>query len=66
MPEDPSTPHVQPVIDESYSSRSTWLLLAAAPLVLLITDYVSFMTHEYGHSFAAWMLALNRALGQLP
>ena len=29
-----------------------WLLLAATPLVLLVTYYVAFMTHEYGHSFA--------------
>ena len=59
MPEDPSTPHVQSVIDGSSSSRSTWLLLAATPLVLLVTYYVSFMTHEYGHSFAAWMLGIK-------
>ena len=36
-----------------------WLLLAATPIVLLITYYVSFMTHEYGHSFAAWMLGIK-------
>jgi hypothetical protein len=59
VPEDPSTPHVQPVIDESSSSRSTWLLLGATPLVFLVTYYVSFMTHEYGHSFAAWMLGIK-------
>jgi hypothetical protein len=43
----------------SIRSRSMWLLLAATPLVLLVTYYVSFMTHEYGHSFAAWMLGIK-------
>ena len=43
----------------STRSRSMWLLLAATPMVLLVTYYVSFMTHEYGHSFAAWMLGIK-------
>ncbi|MBY0290094.1 MAG: hypothetical protein K2X52_23570 [Mycobacteriaceae bacterium] len=47
MPEPPST------------RRSTWLLLSATPLILLVTYYVSFMTHEYGHSFAAWILGIK-------
>jgi membrane-associated phospholipid phosphatase len=36
-----------------------WLLLAATPLVLLVTYYVSFMTHEYGHSLAALILDIK-------
>jgi len=55
--EDPSTRRA-PRADESSSSRSIWLL-AATPLVLLVTYYVSFMTHEYGHSFTAWILGIN-------
>ncbi|MFI5509410.1 hypothetical protein ACIA48_18240 [Mycobacterium sp. NPDC051804] len=44
---------------DSSGSRSMWLLLASTPLVLLVTYYVSFMTHEYGHSFAAWFLGIK-------
>lgn len=57
-PSDPR-PMGDPRADESASSRSMWLLLAATPLVLLVTYYVSFMTHEYGHSFAAWILGIK-------
>ena len=38
---------------------SAWLLLASTPLVLFVTYYVSFLTHEYGHSFAAWILDIK-------
>ncbi len=55
MPADPSTRRAP----AETSSRSTWLLLAATPLVLLVTYYVAFMTHEYGHSFAAWILGIK-------
>jgi hypothetical protein len=40
-------------------SRSAWLLLASTPLVLLVTYAVAFVAHEYGHSFAAWILGIK-------
>ncbi len=45
--------------DTSIRRTTSWLLLAATPLILLVTYYVSFMTHEYGHSFAAWILGIK-------
>jgi hypothetical protein len=48
-----------PRADESSHSRSVWLLLASTPLVLLVTYDVAFVAHEYGHSFAAWILGIK-------
>jgi hypothetical protein len=36
-----------------------WLLLASTPLILLVTYDVAFLAHEYGHSFAAWILGIK-------
>jgi hypothetical protein len=70
VPEDPSArpapadsgdsrPKGVPRADESSHSRSVWLLLASTPLVLLVTYDVAFVAHEYGHSFAAWILGIK-------
>jgi hypothetical protein len=45
--------------DEPAPSWSTWLLLASTPLVVLLTYYLSFLPHEYGHSFAAWIMGIK-------
>lgn len=45
--------------DKSSNSRSVWLLLASTPLVLIVTYDVAFVTHEYGHSFMAWILGIK-------
>jgi hypothetical protein len=45
--------------DERAPSSSAWLLLASTPLVVLLTYYLSFLPHEYGHSFAAWIMGIK-------
>jgi hypothetical protein len=64
--EDPSTRRAPaatddhaPSQDTDAPSRSAWLLLASTPLVVLVTYYLSFLPHEYGHSFAAWILGIK-------
>jgi hypothetical protein len=54
-----SRPKGDPRADESSSSRSVWRLLASTPLFLFVTYDVAFLAHEYGHSFAAWILGIK-------
>jgi len=39
--------------------RATWTLIAATPVVLLITHYLAVLPHEFTHSILAWALGIK-------
>ncbi|CAM3849124.1 hypothetical protein [Smaragdicoccus niigatensis] len=43
----------------SGSRIGAWWLLAATPVILILTHYAAVLPHEFGHSFMAWALGLK-------
>ncbi|HET7092545.1 MAG TPA: hypothetical protein VFI22_03680, partial [Thermomicrobiales bacterium] len=45
-------------------ARTTWLL-AATPIVLLLTHYAAVLPHEFAHSILAWLLGIKDQPGNI-
>ncbi|MTD14635.1 hypothetical protein GIS00_11845 [Nakamurella sp. YIM 132087] len=49
----------------SFAARSVWPMVAAIPLVLVLTHYVAVLPHEFSHSITAWLVGIKPVPGDI-